>query len=566
MKKKSTILFAAFLCMAGISSVAAQTPDVIITEVYGGGGNSGATLKYDYVELYNTTDAGVNIGGWSLQYYAAEKYTKPSATNILVFADGTIIPAKEHFLIQCVSGGNVGSELPTPNVTAPSTFSNLSASAGKIVLYTTGEPLALPSTIEAITALTNLKDYVPFGKTAVPVWGSAMSANASATKSATRKKADGVYQYTQNIGNDFEITDPNPQNYVPANQVVAPEFTPAAGNYYSAQNVTITCDTEGAVIRYTTDGTEPTASSIEYTAAIPVSTTTTIKAKAYKESMDESVLSTATYAFPVEYNTIAELRAAATGKPVLYTGVAQITFAATSTSGNRNAKYIQDNTGAILIDDANGLITGTYAIGDFITGVGGTLSPYYGLLQFVAETDATKTTSQNGAITPAEKTLEELAATDQALLVKVKNVKLATGTFTRGENAAIDGTESVVIRPQYYDLDYIGETIPTENQDITAVVIVYNSTIQLVPRAKTDIVPSATEGVLSGKQAKNAVIASSGALLVNAAAGESITVYNMLGKAIAKTAAGTGETVIPVKGGQILLVKVGNQVYKAIAK
>jgi hypothetical protein len=564
MKKISTILFA-FLCMAGISSVAAQTPDVIITEIYGGGGNSGATLKYDYVELYNTTNAGVNIGGWSLQYYAATNYTKPGATNILVFAEGTIIPAKEHFLIQCVSGGNNGSDLPTPNVTAQSSFSNLAAGAGKIVLYTTGEPLALPNTIEAITALANLKDYVPFGTTAIPVWGSAMSANASATKSASRKKADGVYQYTQNIGNDFEITDPNPQNYVPANQVAAPEFTPAAGNLFSAQNVTITCDTEGATIRYTIDGTEPTASSAEYTSAIPVSATTTIKAKAYKAGMDESVLSTATYAFPVEYNTIAELRAAATGKPVLYTGVAQVTFAATSTSGNRNAKYIQDNTGAILIDDANGSITGAYAIGDYITGIGGTLSPYYGMLQFAAETDATKTTSQNGAV-PAERTLEELAVTDQALLVKVKNVKLTAGTFTKGENAAIDGSSSVVIRPQYFDLDYIGEAIPTANQDITAVVLVYNTTIQLVPRAKTDIVPSAADGVLSDKQSTVTVIASSGALLVNSAAGEPITVYNLLGKAIAKTTAVSGSTVIPVNAGQVVIVKVGNRAVKAVVK
>jgi len=44
-------------------------PDVIITEVFGGGGNSGAPYSNDYIELYNTTDNPVDIGGWSVQYY-----------------------------------------------------------------------------------------------------------------------------------------------------------------------------------------------------------------------------------------------------------------------------------------------------------------------------------------------------------------------------------------------------------------------------------------------------------------------------------------------------------------
>ena len=46
-------------------------PDVIISEIYGGGGNSGATLKNDFIELYNTTDSPIDIGGWSVQYFTA---------------------------------------------------------------------------------------------------------------------------------------------------------------------------------------------------------------------------------------------------------------------------------------------------------------------------------------------------------------------------------------------------------------------------------------------------------------------------------------------------------------
>ena len=52
--------------------------------------------------------------------------------------------------------------------------------------------------------------------------------------------------------------------------VASPAFSLASGAVNSGTSVTITCSTEGAKIYYTTDGTEPTASSTEYTAAISV--------------------------------------------------------------------------------------------------------------------------------------------------------------------------------------------------------------------------------------------------------------------------------------------------------
>ena len=74
-----------------------------------------------------------------------------------------------------------------------------------------------------------------------------------------------------------------------------PTFSPAEGAYTSAQNVTISTTTTGATIYYTTDGNEPTTSSSVYSSAIPVSSTTTIKAMAVKAGMDNSSVATATY-------------------------------------------------------------------------------------------------------------------------------------------------------------------------------------------------------------------------------------------------------------------------------
>jgi len=78
-------------------------------------------------------------------------------------------------------------------------------------------------------------------------------------------------------------------------RVATPTFSPAAGTYTEAQNVTISCTTSGATIYYTTDGSTPSTSSSVYSSAIPVSSTTTIKAIAVKSGMDNSTVASATY-------------------------------------------------------------------------------------------------------------------------------------------------------------------------------------------------------------------------------------------------------------------------------
>ena len=76
--------------------------------------------------------------------------------------------------------------------------------------------------------------------------------------------------------------------------VEAPAFTPVAGTYAEAQNVTISCETSGATIYYTTDGTEPTTASSVYSGPIAVSETTTIKAIAVAGT-NQSTIASATY-------------------------------------------------------------------------------------------------------------------------------------------------------------------------------------------------------------------------------------------------------------------------------
>jgi len=75
-----------------------------------------------------------------------------------------------------------------------------------------------------------------------------------------------------------------------------PTFNPSSGNYSGSQSVTISCSTNGATIRYTLDGSEPTSSSTTYSGPIAVNTgTVTIKAKAFMSGMTNSSTASATY-------------------------------------------------------------------------------------------------------------------------------------------------------------------------------------------------------------------------------------------------------------------------------
>ena len=74
-----------------------------------------------------------------------------------------------------------------------------------------------------------------------------------------------------------------------------PVFTPDAGSYNASFNVAISCATNGATIHYTTNGSDPTTSSPVYTSPLSITTTTTLKAMAVKEGLNNSLVNTAEY-------------------------------------------------------------------------------------------------------------------------------------------------------------------------------------------------------------------------------------------------------------------------------
>jgi hypothetical protein len=93
------------------------------------------------------------------------------------------------------------------------------------------------------------------------------------------------------------MTDSDTGTFAYSIKVATPTANPLPGTYSSTQNVALSCSTAGATIRYTTDGSEPTSSSTLYSSPISVSSTMTIKAKAFKASMTDS--DTGTFAYTI---------------------------------------------------------------------------------------------------------------------------------------------------------------------------------------------------------------------------------------------------------------------------
>ena len=86
--------------------------DVVISQVYGGGGNAGATLTHDFVELFNRGSNPVNLTGWSVQYTSATGTGTWQVTPL----SGFIAPG-HYYLVQQAQGTGGTAPLPAPDAT-----------------------------------------------------------------------------------------------------------------------------------------------------------------------------------------------------------------------------------------------------------------------------------------------------------------------------------------------------------------------------------------------------------------------------------------------------------------
>lgn len=153
--------------------------------------------------------------------------------------------------------------------------------------YTTAQNVTISTATSGATIRYTTNGTTPTSTTGT-IYSSPVNLAATATLQAIAYKS-GLTDSTVTSATYTITSSPPPQ-------VAAPTFSPAAGTYSSAQNVTLSSSTSGATIRYTTNGTAPTSSSgTVYSGAISIASTTTLKAIAYKSGMTDSNVSSATY-------------------------------------------------------------------------------------------------------------------------------------------------------------------------------------------------------------------------------------------------------------------------------
>lgn len=171
-----------------------QSP-VLISQIYGGGGQTGATLNADFVELHNRSDSPVSLVGWSVQYASASGTTWQSAA-----LSGSLAPGAYHLLR--LTGGTHGAPLPPADSTGSI---NMSASSGKVALRNTTSAFTGSSPV----GQPGLQDFVGYGL-ANTQEGSAPAPSPSTTSAIFRAGQGSVD--TGDNRDDFTPGPPNPRN------------------------------------------------------------------------------------------------------------------------------------------------------------------------------------------------------------------------------------------------------------------------------------------------------------------------------------------------------------------
>jgi uncharacterized protein len=190
------VILALMLAALPAQSAQAISPDVVISQVYGGGGNSGATLKNDFIELYNRGASAVSLNGWSVQYAAAAG-TSWQKTNLTAVS----LAPGQYYLIQEAAGAGGTVPLPAPDA------------IGGIAMSATGAKVALVNNQTSLTGsgcpfTASVVDFV--GYDGANCSETSPTPTLSNTTAAIRKGGGSID--TDNNSADFTVGAPTPRN------------------------------------------------------------------------------------------------------------------------------------------------------------------------------------------------------------------------------------------------------------------------------------------------------------------------------------------------------------------
>ena len=497
--KKIYLFTSIMMLLIGFTSNA----QVVISQVYGGGGNFGAQYTNDFVELFNRGTASVDISGWSVQYASAAGPTAPALWGVNAIPAATSIAPGKYFLIK-LAASTAGVALPTPDLDVTTSPLNLSGTNGKVALV--NSTTALSSTTLTVGTYVDLVGY----GSATAFEGTAAVAVLSNTTAAIRINGGCTDNNSNNT--DFTVGAPTPRNSATATSIcsTSPSVTitsPTNATIYnplttsvtvnvSVSNFTVANGTGTGHIHYTVDGG---ATVMKYDTTPIVLTGLSVGSHTVVVSLVDNAhapLSPAastttqfTIAAFTNVATISALRAGTLSGYYTLTGTAVVSHVRTpagtvTVSTTRNQKFIQDATGGVLIDDSAAKITTPFTVGDSMSNVSGQLIDFNGILELVPLQNQSVVSSGNN-ITPQNITIAALNAnvnTYESKLISFNNITI-TGTivagvvtplaagavFTTNTNYNVfDGTTNGVLRTGFAEANYIGTVVPTGAFNATA--------------------------------------------------------------------------------------------------
>ncbi|REL24778.1 T9SS C-terminal target domain-containing protein [Rhodohalobacter sp. SW132] len=270
-------------------------------------------------------------------------------------------------------------------------------------------------------------------------------------------------------------------------------FQPGGGTYINQVTVELSSATEDATIYYTLDGSEPDDESSVYSTPLQITDLTTVRAYAVSDDLTDSPENSRTYEVNLVVTEVANLfdlrNSPRDGTTYMYTGEAVVVYARSS----RNQKYLMDDSGGILIDDPNGVITSSYGIGDVMSGLAGTLGAFNGIVQY-APVQNPGDSEETRDVMPLELDLHEVDLSQhESMLVQIDGVTFldAGDTFSGGSDYDIIGgnitaEDAVNFRTNFGEANYIGQEIPDGEVTLTAIVSGFNGALQLIARSDAD--------------------------------------------------------------------------------
>ncbi|HZS08970.1 MAG TPA: lamin tail domain-containing protein [Blastocatellia bacterium] len=231
--------------LSSLPSVRGVSSSIVISQVYGGGGNSGATFKNDFIELFNRGNTTINVTGWTVQYASTTGTTWQSTT-----LSGSIAPGR-YYLVQEAAGTGGTVSLPTPDASGSIA---MSATGGKVALVS--NPTLLSG---ACPASATIVDFV--GYDGANCFEGSPTPTLSNTTAALRNNS-GCADTDNNLA-DFTVGAPNPRNSASSASSCGTSTNPSGAGAASPGSVVAGGSTLLTVT--VTPGTNPSSTGISVT-------------------------------------------------------------------------------------------------------------------------------------------------------------------------------------------------------------------------------------------------------------------------------------------------------------